>query len=56
MGRTKHGDLLVKFDGVTGYNNNPVKGYVDQATNVFIVKGTKSPSVVPASPTMKAVP
>ena len=54
LGRTRHGDLLIRYDGVTGYNNNPLNGYVDQATNIFIVKGTKSPSVVPASPGMKA--
>jgi hypothetical protein len=50
LGRTTNGDLLVRFDGVTGYNNNVRAGFVNQATNVFIVKGTAKVSVVPASP------
>ncbi|MGK2964619.1 MAG: RHS repeat-associated core domain-containing protein, partial [Tepidiformaceae bacterium] len=52
LGRTRNGDL-VRHDGVTGFNNNAAAGYVDQPTNVFIVKGTSSPSVVPTSPRAK---
>jgi hypothetical protein len=50
LGRTANGQLLVRFDGVTGFNNNPAAGFVDQPTNVFIVKGTSKVSVVPTSP------
>lgn len=54
IGKTKHGDLIVRYDKVTGYNNNP-PNYVDQATNVFVLKGTKSPSLFPANPSIKPV-
>ncbi|GAA5150993.1 hypothetical protein GCM10023321_17270 [Pseudonocardia eucalypti] len=50
MGVTKAGHVKVKFDGVTGYNNNPGSGYINQPTNTFMIKGTSSPSVVPISP------
>lgn len=41
---------MVKFEGVTGTNVNLGIGITDQATNVFIIKGTKSPSIVPTNP------
>ncbi|CCH16745.1 RHS repeat-associated core domain-containing protein [Micromonospora lupini] len=50
LGRTSSGNIVVRYDGVTGYNNNPGAGFHDQPTNVFMIKGTKSPSVVPISP------
>jgi len=53
LGRTKQGHLVVEYDGVTGFNNNPVAGFTDQSTNVFMIKGTAKPSVVPTSPTWK---
>ncbi|MEK7411770.1 MAG: RHS repeat-associated core domain-containing protein, partial [Planctomycetota bacterium] len=53
LGRTRNGHLLVRVDEVTGYNTNVAAGFVNQPTNVFIVKGTTSPSVVPTSPTAK---
>ena len=53
LGRTANGNLLVRFDRVTGYNNNPLSGYVDQPTHVFMIKGTTTPSVVPTSPLAK---
>ena len=51
VGYDRHGNPVVRYDDVTGYNNNPAAGYVDQPTNIFIIKGTNSPSVVPTSPT-----
>lgn len=54
LGTTRQGHLLVRYNGVTGYNNNPAAGYTNQPTNVFLIKGSKSPSVVPTSPS--AVP
>lgn len=50
LGRTAHGDIVVRTNSVTGYNNNVGAGYLDQPTNVFIIKGTSSPSVVPTNP------
>lgn len=51
VGYDKHGHPIVRHNDVTGYNNNPAAGYVDQPTHVFIIKGTSPPSVVPTSPT-----
>ena len=53
LGVTKQGHIVVEYGDVTGFNNNPAAGFVDQPTNVFMIKGTKSPSVVPISPTWK---
>jgi hypothetical protein len=50
LGRTANGQLLVRYDGIVGFNNNAKAGFVDQPTNVFIVKGTTKVSVVPTSP------
>ena len=50
LGTTSNGNVIVRFDGVTGFNNNPGAGYLDQPTNVFMIKGTNSVSVVPYSP------
>lgn len=50
LGTTKEGHTVIRYDGVTGYNNNPGAGYVDQPTNVFMIKGTEKPSIVPTSP------
>ncbi|HEX8202629.1 MAG TPA: peptidoglycan-binding domain-containing protein [Isosphaeraceae bacterium] len=50
IGQTKSGNIVVEYPGVTGYNNNPVAGFVDQPTSKFMIKGTSSPSVVPISP------
>lgn len=41
---------VVRVPGVTGYNNNSAHGFIGQPTNVFWIKGTRSPSVVPISP------
>lgn len=56
IGTTKQGHLLVQYDGVTGYNNNVRATIADQPTNVFMIKGTASPSVVPTSPNARPAP
>lgn len=50
LGTNKQGFPIVRHEGVTGYNNNPDNGYLDQPTNVFLIKGTEKPSVVPMNP------
>jgi hypothetical protein len=50
MGLTRTGNIRIRFNGVTGFNNNPAAGFLDQPTNIFMIKGTKSVSVVPISP------
>ncbi|MGY2704686.1 WXG100-like domain-containing protein [Nocardioides sp. HB32] len=51
--RLPNGGLLVRYDGITGFNNNAYAGYVDQPTHMFMIKGTAHPSVVPVSPATK---
>jgi hypothetical protein len=50
LGTTGQGNIVVEYAGVTGYNNNPGVGFINQMTHKFMIKGTKSPSVVPISP------
>lgn len=50
LGKSAQGFPVVKFEGVTGTNVNAGVGITAQPTNVFIIKGTKSPSIVPANP------
>ncbi|WP_178076279.1 DUF637 domain-containing protein, partial [Pseudomonas sp. 2822-15] len=50
LGKNAQGFPVVKFEGVTGTNVNAGVGITAQPTNVFIIKGTKSPSIVPANP------
>ncbi|OKL42764.1 hypothetical protein A3843_00165 [Pseudovibrio exalbescens] len=50
LGKTSQGFPVVRFNGVTGINNNVGAGIANQPTNVFIVKGTASPSIVPSNP------
>ena len=50
LGANKQGFPIVRHEGVTGYNNNPDNGFLDQPTNVFLIKGTEKPSVVPMNP------
>jgi hypothetical protein len=50
----KAGFPVYRVDGVTGTNVNAGAGITDQPTNVFIIKGTKSPSVVPTNPNYKS--
>lgn len=50
LGKNAQGFPVVKFEGVTGTNVNLGVGITDQPTNVFIIKGTKKPSIVPTNP------
>ncbi len=50
LGVTRSGNVVVRVPGLTGFNNNPAAGFVDQATDVFFIKGSSSVSVVPANP------
>lgn len=47
---TKDGFPVVRYDGVTGTNVNKGAGFPKQPTNIFVIKGTTSPSVVPINP------
>ncbi|MCY1535722.1 hypothetical protein D9M68_711380 [compost metagenome] len=55
LGKSSQGFPVVRFEGVTGVNVNKGAGYSAQLTNVFLIKGTKSPSIVPVSPVNKLV-
>ncbi len=50
LGVNKAGNPVFRYSGVTGTNVNIGAGISGQPTNVFIVKGTTSPSIVPTSP------
>jgi RHS repeat-associated protein len=50
LGTSKTGYQIYRFNGVTGTNVNLGVGITGQPTNVFLIKGTTSPSVVPTSP------
>ena len=56
LGTNRNGHVIVRVDDVTGFNNNPGAGFVDQPTNVFIIKGTAKPSVVPTNPNWTPAP
>jgi 3-oxoacyl-[acyl-carrier-protein] synthase-3 len=52
-GHTQLHQVIAEHQGVpsvTAFNNNPRTGYLDQSTNIFMIKGTRSPSVVPINP------
>jgi len=51
LGLKSNNDIVVRADNVTGFNHNPGAGFPNQPTNVFFIKGTSSPSVVPYNPT-----
>ncbi|WP_259699720.1 two-partner secretion domain-containing protein [Pseudomonas protegens] len=55
LGKNAHGFPVVRVDGVTGTNVNIGAGIKAQPTNVFVIKGTTSPSIVPTSPNPKLV-
>ncbi|MFJ2456843.1 DUF637 domain-containing protein, partial [Pseudomonas protegens] len=55
LGKNAHGFPVVRVDGVTGTNVNIGAGIKSQPTNVFVIKGTTSPSIVPTSPNPKLV-
>ncbi|WP_017557369.1 polymorphic toxin-type HINT domain-containing protein [Nocardiopsis baichengensis] len=50
IGMTQRGHIKIKVDSVTGYDNNVRQNRRDAPTHVFMIKGTKSPSVVPMNP------
>lgn len=50
LGVKRNGDIVVRSPNVTGFNHNPGAGFPNQPTNVFFIKGTSSPSVVPYNP------
>ncbi|MEM8940441.1 MAG: hypothetical protein AAGC64_13970 [Bacteroidota bacterium] len=50
LGTSKAGHQVFRYNGVTGTNVNLGAGIPGQPTNVFIIKGTASPSVVPTTP------
>jgi hypothetical protein len=53
LGRSSQGFPIIRVDSVTGTNVNLGAGITAQPTNMFMIKGTASPSVVPVSPTPK---
>jgi RHS repeat-associated protein len=53
IGSNQQGFPIVHAGNVTGTNVNIGAGYPNKSTNVFIIKGTTSPSVVPANPNWK---
>lgn len=53
LGTNKSGFPVYRVNGVVGTNVNAGAGIANQSTNVFIIKGTVSPSVVPTNPGWK---
>lgn len=50
LGKNGQGFPVVKFEGITGTNVNLGVGITDQPTNVFVIRGTKKPSIAPTNP------
>lgn len=50
IGKSVQGFPVVRYNSVSGTNVNIGAGFPNQPTNVFIIKGTASPSVVPTNP------
>jgi len=42
--------VVVRSPNVRGVNHNPRSGFHHQPTDIFFIKGSSSPSVVPATP------
>ena len=53
LGRHPQGFPVIRVEGITGTNVNIGAGITNQPTNVFMIKGTASPSVVPINPNWK---
>jgi hypothetical protein len=53
IGRHPQGFPVVRVPSVTGTNVNEAAGFPAQPTNVFVIKGTSSPSVFPTNPNWK---
>lgn len=47
----KGNDIVVRVSDTAGFNHNPGAGFPHQPTNVFFIKGSTSPRVVPYNPT-----
>jgi hypothetical protein len=50
LGITPAENVAIRYNEVTGFNNNVRKGFIDQPTHVFLIKESKRPSVVPVNP------
>ena len=50
LGTSSQGHVIVRCTSVTGTNVNLGARISGQPTNVFMIKGTASPSVVPTNP------
>ncbi len=50
LGVTGSGNIVVRSANVSAFNHNPRSGFLNQPTNVFFIKGTKSVSIVPGNP------
>lgn len=53
LGRSAQGFPVVRVPGVTGINVNRAARVTNQVTNVFMIKGTVRPSIVPVTPTWR---
>ena len=53
LGQTKTGHSVFRYNKINGTNVNKGKGILSQKTNVFLIKGTSSPSIVPTNPFWK---
>lgn len=53
LGNTNSGWPVYRYNGVTGTNVNLGVGISSQPTNVFYIKGTSRPSIVPTNPFFK---
>lgn len=50
LGTSKAGHQIYKYSEITGTNVNLGVGIKGQPTNIFMIKGTASPSIVPTNP------
>jgi hypothetical protein len=50
LGFSRQGNIVVRVRGVLGFHCSPLRGFLNQPTHVFMIKGTRHPSVVPTSP------
>lgn len=53
LGKSAQGFPVIRVDHIAGTNVNLSAGFQNQPTNVFMIKGTQSPSVVPMNPNWK---
>lgn len=50
LGISYRGHIVVRSPNVKGVNNNNSSGFINQATDVFLIKGSANVSIVPTSP------